>query len=234
LELPKLPAAGDIASSACGGGMTEASTSAASDLLSTAAAQSPAPAAPWQPAGMPVTSPEYGHPEAVAARARIDELKADKAFYQKLQAESDRGVSGEARQEWNRLHAVGFPSPTSISSQADIDSQAAARAEQHWNSYLSTIKQDIPHLTEQQEEEIRAGVTNQVSRDWALREKDRMIKDPSFRRKLLDGGRAEREDWARVNAILRCAWWGHEHVRHASHALRRRSQRVLPGHQSRI
>jgi hypothetical protein len=179
--------------------MTDTSTT--SDLLSTAA-PAPAAAPSYQPVGMPVTPAAFDAPEAQAARAEIRTKIADRTFYETLKSERERGVTGPATTAWANLHKTGFPSATEIASQSDVDGQAAARDAEAWNGYVSTIKQDIPHLTEQQEAEIRAGITNQVSRDWALREKDRMIKDPSFRRKLLDGGRAEREDWARVNAIL--------------------------------
>ena len=156
----------------------------------------------WQPIGMPVTPVEYNHPAAIEARAKIDQLKGNPDFYKQLHAEKDRGLSGAARQEWDRLHKVGYPVPTEITSQQDVDSQNAARNNEQLNGYVAFIKNDVPGLTEVQEAELRAGVTNQISRDWAVREKEIMIRSSDFRRKLLDGSRAEREAWAKVNAIL--------------------------------
>jgi hypothetical protein len=45
-----------------------------------------------------------------------------------LVAERERGVTRPASQAWADLHAKGYPSSSSIASQADVDSQATAPA----------------------------------------------------------------------------------------------------------
>ncbi len=45
-------------------------------------------------------------------------------------------------------------------------------------------------LTAEQEAEIRGGVISATAHDWAGEEKERLIKDKGFYRRLLDGDRA--------------------------------------------
>jgi hypothetical protein len=118
-----------------------------------------------------------------------------------LVAERERGVTGPASQAWADLHAKGYPSSSSIASQADVDSQATARNEQQWNSYIGALKQHFP-LSPEQETEIRGGVVNEGVHAWAQDEKARLIKDKGFYRRLLDGDRAAKREWGLVTAIL--------------------------------
>ena len=174
---------------------------AASDLLNGNAAPA-APSAPkWQPAGFPVAPAAFDAPEAVAARATIEQRKGDKDFYKALVAERERGIAGPANQEWATLHKTGYPSAPAITSQADVDSQVASRNAELWNAHIADLKSRFP-LTEQQEAEIRSGVVDEKSHKWAREEKDRLIKDRGFYRRLLDGDRAAIRDWGLLTSLL--------------------------------
>ena len=124
-----------------------------SDLLNGASTPA-APTAPpsFMPVGFPVTPPAFDAPEAVAARATIEQRKGDKDFYKALVAERESGVTGPANQEWAALHKTGYPSPPAITSQADVDSQAAGRNAELWNAHIADLRSRF-HLTEQQEAE---------------------------------------------------------------------------------
>jgi hypothetical protein len=156
--------------------MTEAPTVGASAMLSgTTASPPPAPSAPppppsFMPAGMPVAPPAFNAPEAVAARVTIEQRKGDKDFYKAMVAERERGVSGPASEEWAGLHKIGYPAPIATASQADIDSQAAARHAEFMNLHIADLKTRCP-LTDQQEAEIRSGVVDEVSHRWAQEER---------------------------------------------------------------
>jgi len=185
---------------------TSAAPAAPSDLLNGGAAPpptAPAPAAApaWQPAGMPVTPAAFDAPEAVAARAEIKSKISDKEFYKALVAERERGITGPASQAWSGLHAKGYPAATAVTSQADVDNQAAGRNAQAWDGYIQALKQRTD-LSEAQIAEIRSGVVNETAYAWAREEKDRLIKDRSFRTKLLDGDRQANRDWTLVTSIL--------------------------------
>lgn len=127
---------------------------AASDLAPAAPAPAPAPA--WMP---------VGSPEAAAARGRIDELKFDKAFYARLQQQDPA-----ARAEWDGLHKTGFSAAEQVTSQADVDSQAAARREQEWSGYFAALSPVASFIADQQEE-ICGGVTGETSHQEAVAEK---------------------------------------------------------------
>lgn len=173
-----------------------------SDLLNSAATAPAAPPAPgWMPAGFPVTPAEFDAPEAVAARAEIREKIGDKDFYKNLVAERERGVTGPASQAWAELHKRGYPSPPSASSVDDVNSRAAARNEAQWNSFFQGLRAQWP-VTPDQEKEIRGGVVREEVRNWALEQRDLMVKDKAFYRRLLDGDVAAKEKWGRVVAIL--------------------------------
>jgi hypothetical protein len=171
----------------------------ASDLLNSGAA--PAAALSWQPAGMPVTPSAFDAPEAISARTEIDVLKADKSFYKSLLEEKERGVSGPANKKWADLHQKGWPSPTGIASQNDLNAQVVARTEEQWNSFFAGLKAQWP-VTPAMEAEMRAGIVREEYRNWALEQRALLVKDRGFYRRLLDGDMAAKEKWGRVVALI--------------------------------
>ncbi len=186
--------------------MTEAATAApagvtTTDLLSSSAAAATLPAPSFMPAGFPVTPPAFNAPEAVAARAEIDTLKSDKEFYAAMKAERERGLTGPASQRWSDLHRKGWPSPAAITSQADVESQATARNSEEWNKYFGWLRQQF-RLTPENEAELRAGVIRADLHQWAKEEKDRLVRDQAWRRRMFDGGRKEVEEWSRITLML--------------------------------
>jgi hypothetical protein len=106
-----------------------------------------------------------------------------------------------ASAEWSNLHKAAYPAPVHVTSVDDVNAQAAARNEQMWSGYIGALKQRFS-LTSEQEAEIRGGVIRADFHQWAREEKDRLIKDPSFRRKLLDGSRAENQQWGMITSML--------------------------------
>jgi hypothetical protein len=184
--------------------VTEAAPSPAgvttTDLLNSGPSQPP-PQPSFMPEGFPVAPPGFNEAAAVAARAKIEERKGDKEFYKLLVAERSRGVTGPASQEWAGLHAAGYPSPAAIESQADVDGQGRARNAEQWDSYIGNLKTRFP-LTAEQEAEIRGGVVDVGVRQWTIEQKDRLVKDLAFYKRLMDGERAANDEWGRVTAIL--------------------------------
>jgi hypothetical protein len=174
--------------------MTDA-PAATTDLLTPPAA-APQPAPKWQPAGFPVTPASFDEPAAVAARASIQERISDKEFGKRLLSKDPA-----ASAEWAALHKAGYPAPPEIASQADVDAQAAARAEQNWSEYFAALGQRIS-LTPANKSELRDGVVNADLRRWADEEKTRLVRDAGFRRRLLDGDRAAGRDWSIVQLLL--------------------------------
>jgi hypothetical protein len=177
--------------------MTEAAApaGATSDLLYGSTAL-PTPASPqWRPENYPVAPAAYGASEAVAARARIEELKADTDWVKRWAA------GGEAeKREFADLHRAGFPSPAPV----DVASQnahAVARSAEQWNSYVGWLKQRIA-LTPEMEAEVRNGVVREETWRWARDEKDRLVKDRAFYRRLMDGDRKATEDWERIKLLV--------------------------------
>ena len=159
-------------------------------------APAPAPAPSSQPVGMPVTPAAFDAPEAVAARTEIKARINDKEFYTKLKAQDPA-----AHAEWSRLHAAGYPPPQQIASVEDVNSQAAARNEEQWNSYFAALQGRFP-LTEENRAELRAGVIRADLHAWARDEKDRLIKDRGFRTKVLDGDRDANRQWGIITSML--------------------------------
>ena len=162
----------------------------ASALLTNSTAPAAPPPPSFMPAGFPVAPPAFDEPAAVAARAEINSLKSDKEFYSALKAERERGVTGPASQRWSGLHARGWPTAPAITSQADVDTQASSRNAEMWDAHIAALRTRFA-LTEQQEAEIRSGVVDEKSHAWAREEKDRLIKDRGFYRRLLDGDRKQ-------------------------------------------
>ncbi|MFZ0373019.1 MAG: hypothetical protein WAL39_06860 [Xanthobacteraceae bacterium] len=70
-----------------------------------------------------------------------------------------------------------------------------------WNAHIADLKSRFP-LTEQQEAEIRSGVVDEKSYQWAREEKDRLVRSKEFYRKLMDGDRAANRDWGLITSIL--------------------------------
>lgn len=185
--------------------MTDTTVGAA-DLLSSSSSAAPgvpaaAPAPSWRPAGMPVTPAAFDAPEAQAARAEIQTKIGDKEFYQVLKAERERGVTGPATTRWAELHKLGWPAPTAITSPNDVRAQADARLEEQWNGYFSALQARFS-LTEENRAELRSGVIKPELHAWARDEKDRLIKDKSFRTRLLDGDRAANQQWGMIVSML--------------------------------
>ncbi len=118
-----------------------------------------------------------------------------------MKAERERGITGPASQQWAGLHKTGYPSAPAIASQADIDGQAAARHVEWMNMHIADLKTRCP-LTEQQELEIRSGIVDEASHRWAREEKERLIKDKSFYRRLLDGDRTANKEWNLLISLL--------------------------------
>ena len=148
----------------------------ASDLLNGNAAPAAAPTPKYMPVGFPTLPAGSDASEAVAARATIELRKGDKDFYKALVAERASGVAGPANQEWAALHKAGYPSPPAITSQADVDNQAAGRNAEKWDLYIADLKSRFP-LSAEQETEIRGGIIDERAYQWAREEKDRLIKD---------------------------------------------------------
>lgn len=195
--------------------MSEAATAPAapgigvSDLLNSSSAgrapgalpPAPAPAPKYQPVGFPVAPAGFDAPEAAASRAEIKEKIGDKDFYAAMKAERERGDYGPASQAWAELHKRGWPSAPAVLSQADVDGQAASRNAELWNAHIADLKTRFA-LTEQQEVEIRSGVVDEKSHQWAREEKDRLVKDRAFYRRLLDGDREANKAWGLVTSLL--------------------------------
>jgi hypothetical protein len=68
----------------------------------------------------------------------------------------------------------------------------------HVHSALGTQWQ----ITPEQEAELRAGVVREDIRNLALQQRDLMVKDKAFYRRLLDGDMAAKEKWQRVIAVI--------------------------------
>lgn len=166
---------------------------AASDLLNNSGGAVPPAAPAWQPA-LPIG---YDAPEATSARAEIETLKADKNFYKFLIEEKERGVSGPANQRWSDLHRRGWPAPTAVTSQDDINAQGSARNEKEWSSFIAALGTQW-QITPDQISELRLGVIREDLRNLALQQRDLMVRDKTFYRKLLDVNIEAKEKWQRV------------------------------------
>jgi hypothetical protein len=151
--------------------------------------------------GTPPSS--FDAPEAASARAEIATLKADSDFFKTLQAEKDRG--GPAHQKWAELHAKGWPAPIAPVSQDDVNAQASARNEQQLNTYFAWFRSQWaipPDQVAAVEAEIRGGVIREDLHKLALEQRDLLVKDKAFYRRLLDGDMAAKEKWARTIAAI--------------------------------
>ena len=143
----------------------------------------------------------FDAPEAASARAEINAKKSDPEFYKTLKAEKERGVSGPASQAWDALHKTGYPAPTGIASQGDVDAQASARAEKEWGTFFAGLRTMWP-ITPEQESEMRGGVIREDLHRLALEQRDLMVKDKAFYRRLLDGDQIAKERWGRIIAAV--------------------------------
>jgi hypothetical protein len=157
-------------------------------------------AAPQPPSGMPATPAAFNSPEAVAARAQIATHIQDVKFRERLMS-SDQEVKSVALGEWTKLHKTGYPVPEGIASQDDVNAQAAARNAEQWNSHIGWVRERMS-LTAEQEAEIRGGVVPEAARRWAEEQKNLLVKDKGFYRRLLDGDRAAKKDWTIVTEML--------------------------------
>jgi hypothetical protein len=140
-------------------------------------------------------------PETAAARDAIKAKIADKECYQALIAVRQRGVTGLASQEWTGLHAKGWPAPTGATSQADVNMQAAARTEEQRGTLFTGLNAQWP-ATPENEAEIRGSVVREEIRNWAVQQRDLLVNDKAFYRRLLGGDMAAKEKWGRVVAII--------------------------------
>jgi hypothetical protein len=143
--------------------------------------------------------PEFYTDDAVAARQEVERLKGDSEFYRALKAERERGVTGPATQRWQGLHSKGWPAGQPVSLEA-ADAQAAARSEEQWGGYFAALRQQFD-LSPANEAEIRAGTISAQTHQWAREEKARLLADPGFRARLLQGGQAEKQRWHLVVAM---------------------------------
>jgi hypothetical protein len=112
----------------------------------------------------------FNHPDAVQARAEIDTVKGDREFGAKL-----LNRDAYAMKRWTDLHGKGWPRPPSIASEADVNQRQAGRHAEAWNGYINAIRRDVLDLTDVQETEIRAGVCNKQSHDWAVNTKQQCL-----------------------------------------------------------
>lgn len=101
---------------------------------------------------------------------------------------------GKRSASWAELHSKGFPS-------SDINTQAVARTEQQWNTFFAGLRAQWS-VTPEQEAEMRGGVVREEFRNWALEQRDLMVKDKAFYRRFLDGDMAAKEKWGRVVALI--------------------------------
>jgi len=159
------------------------------DTLATASAPATAPTAASAVPAADVAAIE-------SARATIKMRIEDKEFRTKLLAQDPA-----ARAEWDNLHKSGYPAPPQITSTEDVKSQAETRNAESWNSYVSWLKQSWA-MTPENEAEIRGGVVRADIHEWAQEERDRLVKDRAFYRRLLDGDREAKTQWGKVVAIL--------------------------------
>jgi hypothetical protein len=163
-----------------------------SDLLSNGG---PPPAAPVAPAWQPAPPVAFSAPEAAAARAEIETLKADKSFYKRLVVDKEPA----ANQKWAELHSKGWPTVPGVSSQNDVNAQVEARRAEQWNGFFAALGWSP---TPEQQAEMKAGVVREDIHKIALERRDAMIKDKVFYRRYLDGDRAAKEEWGKVIAVV--------------------------------
>ena len=170
--------------------------------VSPASAPATTPAAP--PAAAPPTAaPTVGTTDLLgaqlspeAAREQIASRISDKEFGKRLLAKEPAAFA-----EWSALHKAAYPSAQQIASAEDVNSQAAARNEEQWNTYFGWLKQRFA-LTPENEAEIRGGVIRSEIHQWAREEKDRLIHDKGWYKRLLDGDRQASADWERIKLML--------------------------------
>jgi hypothetical protein len=84
-----------------------------------------------------------------------------------------------------------------------FQSQEAQRNAEQWNVYMAGVHQQFTP-TPEQEAEIYSGMIDERVHAWAKEEKDRLIKDRGFYRRLMEHDRAAKKDWGLVNQILSC------------------------------
>jgi hypothetical protein len=163
----------------------------------TEAAPAAVPATPSPSPGQAAASDILGNGMRAMemARAEIETLKGDKDFYKLLQAKDPA-----ATQRWSNLHKAGYPAPVSVATPEDVGAQAAARNEEQWNSYLAACKALFP-LTPEQEAEIRNGVIRADLHQQAREQKDRLVKDKEFYKRLMAGDGEANKRWG----LLLCA-----------------------------
>jgi hypothetical protein len=154
-------------------------------------------AAPAVPMSDVTSTPTFDGPAAVAARAEIETLKADKDFYNKLM-QKDPG----AHQRWSDLHKAGWPAAQQIASAEDVQSQADARGQEQWNKHDIWQKQTFG-LDDTQLAGIRRGECTHEQRDWALRTKDALLKDKAWLLLHKHGDANVVNLWGRVTNMLR-------------------------------
>jgi hypothetical protein len=104
---------------------------------------------------------------------------------------------------WERHASTAscYSAPVQVASVDDVNAQAAARSEEIWNGYIGALKQRFP-LTSEQEAEIRSGVISAEAHAFAREEKDRLLKDRSFGRKVLDGDPEANKKWGLITSML--------------------------------
>jgi hypothetical protein len=149
----------------------------------------PAPA----PAPAPGVSDLLGEPTPEIARETIRARIDDPDFRKKLLANDPA-----TRDEWNRLHKIGFRPPAGTPTTIEPASEQARRENEQRERGLAALAQQ-GGLSALQISEIRNRMpVTREEHDYAVREKDRMIKDAGFRQRLLSHDRAAANEWFRV------------------------------------
>jgi hypothetical protein len=182
--------------------MTDQAAVSSTELFGAAGTtQSPAPAPSWQPIGVPVTPAAFDAPEAVAARAAIQERQAE--FYDRMVVKKDPA----ALAEWTALHKAGNPRPSEINTAEDVKAYVATdegrRGYQAHQEHVSWLTREAQLTPQQQYDVNNRTPVSQAEKDWASAEIEAMKHDKEFYRRLNAGDRAAKSHWLRMNQILR-------------------------------
>jgi hypothetical protein len=148
----------------------------------------PAPAPAATPVGVSALD---GPATPEEARAAIEAKIGDKDFYAKIKAQDPI-----ARQEWDRLHKIAYPAPVASGPQ-HVSEQMRREAAQREQGLMTLAEHGGLNATQVGEIRNRTPVTRE-EHDFAVREKDRMIKDAGFRQRLLSHDRTAANEWFRV------------------------------------
>jgi hypothetical protein len=144
----------------------------------------------------------YESPAAQSARTEIETLKADKSFYKLLLEEKERGVSGPANQKWADLHRTGWPAPTAVASQDDVNAQLQSRAAEQMNGSIAALLKIANLSPAMQEEFRRQQPVAKWEQDFAREEIQRLKRDVAFVRRYLNGDREASTIFTRMHLLI--------------------------------